>query len=148
MKTANIKNFAPTAVKNSGDAKEWAYCSYRGIERTKHDSKAYNVASDVEINEEKISIKASKFSLMSGKLCNGLTEFDDIWKLYETNVHSNKFVYITEDFTAYEMNISEFKTFVYKFCRTEKESKKNGGTTKIRCKTETKEMLEWFQVKA
>ena len=148
MKTTNIKNFAPANVKNSGDAKEWAYCSYRGIERVKHDSKPYNVASDVEINEEKISIKASKFSLMSGKLCNGLTDFDKIWELYETNTHSNKFVYITEDFTAYEMNITEFKTFIYTFCKTEKESEKNGGAVKIRCKTESKKMIEWFQAKA
>ena len=148
MKTTNIKRFAPTEVKNAGDAKEWAYCSYRGIERTKHDAKPYNVASDLEINEEKISIKASKFSLMSGKLCNGLTSFDEIWKLYETNTHSNKVVYITEDFTAYEMTITEFKTFVYTFCKTEKESEKNGGAIKIRCKTESKKMIEWFQAKA
>lgn len=148
MKTTNIKRFAPTEVKNAGDAKEWAYCSYRGIERTKHDAKPYNVASDLEINEEKISIKASKFSLMSGKLCNGLTSFDEIWELYETNTHSNKVVYITEDFTAYEMTITEFKTFVYTFCKTEKESEKNGGAIKIRCKTESKKMIEWFQAKA
>lgn len=146
MKSANIKNFAPANVKNNGDAKEWAYCSYRGIERTTHDSKAYNVASDVEVGEEKISIKASKFSLMSGKLCNGLTEFNEIWTLYETNVHSNKFVYITEDFTAYEMTITEFKNFVFEFCKTEKESEKNGGAVKIRCKAESKKIIEWLEI--
>lgn len=145
MKSANLKNFVPANVKNAGDAREWAYCAYRGINRTKHDSAPYNVASDVVIGEEKISIKASKFSLMSGKLCNGLTEFNAIWELYEANVHSNKFVYITEDFTAYEMTIAEFKSFVFEFCKTEKESEKNGGAMKIRCKTESKKVIAWFE---
>ena len=145
MKTANLKNFVPASAKNAGDAKEWAYCSYRGIERTKHDAMPYNLGSDVEIGEEKISIKSSKFSLMSGRLCNGLTEFNAIWELYELNVHSNKFVYITEDFIAYEMTITEFKTFVYEFCKTERESEKNGGAVKIRCKTESKKFIAWLE---
>ena len=44
-----------------------------------------------------------------------------------------------------EMNKEEFKRFVYAFCKTERESSKNGGAMKIRCKEETRKMVEWFE---
>ena len=145
MKTANIMRFAPANVKNEGDRREWAICGFEGIKRVKHDSKAYNVASDIEVGNRKISVKASKFSLMSGSLCEGYTTFEEIWKLYETKCHSNEWAYITKDYTAYFMNKAEFKDFVFQFCVTEKESEKNGGAVKIRCRTETQKMINWLQ---
>lgn len=148
MKTANIRNFVPAGVKNAGDAREWAYCAYAGVERKKHDAGAYDRDSDVNVGDRHISIKASKFSLMSGSLCEGLTDFDSIWNLYASKVHSNTFVYIDVDYTAYEMTLVEFKAFVYAFCKTERESMKNGGATKIRCKAESKKMIEWLQARA
>lgn len=149
MKAENILKFAPTAeVKNNGVRREWAVCAYAGIERTKHDHTAYDKDSDVNIGNRHISIKASKFSLMSGSLCEGRTEFDAIWELYATKKHSNEWCYMTEDFTAYFMNEAEFKEFVYKFCHVEKDSKKNGGYSKIRCTKENAEMREWLQARA
>lgn len=148
MKAINIQQFAPTNAKNNGDRREWAVCSYVGIERTKHDSKAYDKDSDVNVGDRHISIKASKFTLMSGTLCEGLTEFDAIWNLYVTKKHSNEWCYMTEDFTAYFMTEAEFKEFVYRFCKVEKDSQKNGGHSKIRCREETKEMLRWLEARA
>lgn len=134
-------------VKNAGVAREWAVCRYYGICRTKHDSSAYDVDSDVNFGEKHISVKAEKFTLMSGKLCNGEETFDGIWALYESKVHSNTFAYVTKDGCVYEMNIHEFKEFVYEFCRLERESSKNGGYMKIRCRCESKYMIEWLQEK-
>ena len=145
MKAINLLNWKPATIKNEGDAREWALCSYMGIERVKHDTTAYNKASDVDTGDRHISVKASKFSLMSGRLCEGKTEFDAIWNLYADNTHSNEWCYMTADYTAYMMNLEEFKRFVYAFCKVEKESEKNGGACKIRCKSESKAMLRWLE---
>lgn len=131
--------------KNAGDAREWGVCAYYGIERTSHDSLAYDKGSDVEAGEKHISVKASKFSLMSGRLCEGRETFDEIWDLYAERTHSNTWAYVCKDGTTYEMNKEEFKRFVYAFCKTERESSKNGGAMKIRCKEETRKMVEWFE---
>lgn len=137
-------NLTPVSAKNAGIAREWALCQHYGIERTKHDHTAYNVASDVDAGEKQISVKSSKFTLMNGKFCNGCEDFDGIWNIYKTNVHSNTFVYITLDFIAYEMNIEEFERFVYAFCFVDRDSQSNGGRCKIRCRSESKKMLAWL----
>lgn len=148
MKSVKLAGFAPDGVKNAGVRREWTVCAYEGIARTTHDNKAYDKDSDVNVGNRHISVKASKFTLMSGSLCEGRTEFDAIWELYATKKHSNEWCYMTEDYEAYYMNLDEFKTFVYTFCHIERESKKNGGYSKIRCKKETKEMREWLQARA
>ena len=130
--------------KNAGIAREWALCRHYMVERTAHDSLAYDKGSDLDAAGKHISIKASAFTLMSGALCEGLEDFDSIWNLYESRVHSDTFAYITADFTVYEMNITEFKQFVYMFARTERESEKNGGQVKIRCRKESAKMLKWL----
>ena len=133
-----------TISRNAGDNREWSVCAYIGAERTKHDSSDYRNSSDIVLGERHISVKSSAFTLMSGNMCEGETTMDGIWNVYERNTHSNEVAYVTEDFTAYFMTIAEFKKFVYAFCRTEKESAKNGGQTKIRCRKESKKMVEWL----
>ena len=81
---------------------------------------------------------------MAGSLCEGREGFDEIWSLYAERVHSNMFAYVTLTGTVYMMNIDEFKSFVYAFCRTERESEKNGGAMKIRCRKESAKMLRWL----
>ena len=130
--------------KNAGIAREWAFGRHYMIERTTHDNVAYNKGSDFEIGTNYYSVKASGASLMAGNLCNGIEDFDGIWNLYETNVHSNIFVYMTNDFVVYEMNIAEFKKFVYAFAHIERESEKNGGAMKIRLRKESGKMLKWL----
>lgn len=130
--------------KNAGIAREWAMCHYYGIERTAHDHSAYDKDSDLCVGNMAISIKASAFTLMSGNLCEGRETFDGIWELYAERVHSNRFAYVTADFTVYMMNLAEFKQFVYRFCTTERESSKNGGALKIRCRKESAKMVAWL----
>ena len=137
-------NRPAAAPKNEGIAREWALCAHYMVNRTSHDSLAYDKGSDLDANGKHISIKASAFTLMAGCLCEGLTAFDDIWNLYASRVHSDTFAYITADFTVYEMNLSEFKRFVYAFARTERESEKNGGQMKIRLRKESGKMLKWL----
>ena len=130
--------------KNAGIAREWALCRHYMVERTSHDSLAYDKGSDLDAAGKHISIKASAFTLMSGALCEGIEDFDGIWNLYASRVHSDTFAYITADFTVYEMNIDEFKQFVYAFAHTERESEKNGGQVKIRLRKESGKMLKWL----
>lgn len=135
-------------IQNAGIAREWGLCAYYGIDRTAHDSVSYDKGSDIETADKNISVKASGFTLMSGSLCEGLSDFDGIWNLYASRVHSDTFAYVTEDGTTYEMNLNEFKEMVYTFCKTEKESAKNGGATKIRCKKESAKMRAWLEARA
>lgn len=148
MTSTNIINWKPTAVKNQGIAREWALCGSKGIERVKHDNGSYDKDSDVNCGSAHISVKANKFTLMSGSLCEGLESFDAIWNLYERKVHSNTWAYVTADFVSYEMNLEEFKSFVYEFCYLERDSMKNGGAMKIRCRAESKKMLKWLEERA
>lgn len=147
MKTTNVRACI-RVHKNAGISREWTWCAYNGIERTSHDHTAYDKDSDLTVGDMRFSIKASGFSLISARLCKGCVTFDDIWNLYEHNVHSNLFVYITKDYIAYIMNLDEFKTFIYSFCYLDRESKKNGGGIKIKCRAESKKMLRWFEEKA
>lgn len=130
--------------RNAGIAREWALCAYYKVERTAHDAQPYDKASDLDAAGKHISIKASAFTLMSGTLCEGIEDFDGIWNLYESRVHSDTFAYITADFTVYEMSLNEFKSFVYAFAHTERESEKNGGAMKIRLRKESGKMLRWL----
>lgn len=142
-------NFAlATTPKNHGIAVEWGICSHYGVERKAHDHTAYDKDSDVNVGDAHISVKSSKFTLMSGNLCEGRTTFDDIWNLYEARVHSNRFVYGTQDGRAFDMDKREFKQFVYQFCILTRESTKNGGQPKIQCRKESGKMLKWLEARA
>lgn len=140
--------YATATAKNHGDAKEWALASFYHIERTTHDASRYDRNSDICVGERNISVKSDGFTLMNGSLCEGLEDFDSIWALYKNRVHSNCFVYVTNDYIAYEMTIEEFEEFVFTFCRTERESTKNGGAVKIRCRHESKKMVRWLASRA
>ena len=142
-------NFAPaSAPKNHGIAVEWGICSHYGITRVAHDHAAYDKDSDVNFGDKHMSVKASKFTLMSGSLCEGRETFDGIWELFAERTHSNTFVYGAQTGKAYEMNLDEFKRFVYTFCTVQRESEKNGGAAKIRCRAESKKMLDWLEARA
>ena len=145
-----IQNLIATAanVKNYGIFAETLYANMCGELNHKFDHIPYDKGSDVTAGNRHISIKSSGFSLMSGSLCEGRESFDDIWTLYETKVASNEWAYITKDGRAFEMNFNEFKSFVYNFCVVEKESAKNGGFSKIRCRKESKKMLRWLEAQA
>ena len=44
------------------------------------------------------------------------------------------------------MNAVEFREFLEVFCHMERESEKNGGGWKVRCRAESKKMLKWFEI--
>ena len=90
---------------NAGDAREWGLCAHYGVERSAHDSKRYDVASDIEVGDKHISVKASAFTLMSGSLCEGRETLEGIWEIFAERVHSNTFAYVTKDGTAYDLPI-------------------------------------------
>ena len=141
-----ITYFAPhiTAAKKA-DAKEWAVAATYNITRVKHDSKSCVIDSDVVAGDKRISVKSARFSLLSASLCVGMTEFDEIWNHFVEIDNANTYAYVTEEFKVYEMNLDEFKAFVYRFCGLDRESSKNGGGVKIRCKHESKAMLQWLE---
>ena len=142
-------NFVPaTTPKNHGIAIEWGICNHYGIQRIAHDHAAYDKDSDVNVGDKHISVKSSAFTLMSGNLCEGRQTFDDIWTLYKAKTHSNTTVYGTQDGRAFEMNMDEFEKFVYVFCKVERESEKNGGAMKIRCRKESAKMIKWLEAMA
>jgi len=141
--TANtIDHISPE--RNAGIAREHDLCASFGIERTAHDSTDYRTSSDICIGERHISVKASGFTLMSGNMCEGEETFEGIWNVYKRNTHSNEWAYVTEDYTVYMMNLVEFEQFVKTFCKVERESAKNGGKMKIRCRKESSKMRAWF----
>ncbi len=145
MYKINISEYEVTVNKNRGTNREWALCEYYGIHRTKPNSDAYNVASDIEIDEMNISVKSSGATLMSGKLSAGCNTFEGIWRRYRKNVHSNTFVYVTNEFVAYFMNINEFSKFIHSFAYLDRESQKNGGQKKIKIRGESRKMVKWLE---
>ena len=137
---------APAAIaKSKADTKEWAVAAHYNVMRTKHDSDSCMNNADVVAGDKRISVKSARFSLLSASLCAGLTDFDAIWNHFEAIDNANVYAYVTEDFNVYEMNTTEFKAFVYKFCGLDRESAKNGGGVKIRCRSESKALLKWLE---
>ena len=142
MNTITINHIS--TARNAGIAREHDLCAYMGIERTTHDSTDYRTSSDICVGDRHISVKASAFTLMSGNMCEGEDTFEGIWNVYKRNTHSNEWAYVTEDYTVYMMNMAEFEKFLRAFGKTERESEKNGGQMKIRCRKESKKMLAWL----
>jgi hypothetical protein len=136
---------AVNECKNVGDNCELAIRRRFGCKPSGHDGRNYMIASDCECGNMRMSIKSSKFTLMSGSYCKDCRDFNDIWNKYEKATHSNVFVYVTLDFVAYFMNINEFRELTYTFGHVERESKKNGGTPKVRFATESKKVINWLE---
>ena len=139
-----LSNCAPAYVHNAGDRRECALALHMGQKWEHHDSKPYHIASDVEAGDMHISVKASAFTLMSGTMTEGRDNLEDILALYMERTHSNTVAYIAADFTAYLMNMVEFTKFVRTFCYVERDSEKNGGGYKVRCRKESGKMLRWL----
>lgn len=133
---------------NNGNTREYAVCRYFGIERDKHDKTPYHKGSDVELADGRnISVKSAGFTLMHGNLCKGCNTFEGIWRRYYRNTHSNVWIYVTKDWTAYIMDKKEFSKFIHLFCSINHESSKNGGHIKIKHRSESKAVLQWFEEK-
>ena len=108
----------------------------------KHDKVPFYMDSDIP--EYDMSVKSSGFTLASGNINMGDT-FDEKLADFCSRVHSNKFAYVTVNMVAYIMNKDEFEKFLRTFAYMDRDSKKNGGLTKIKCRKESKKMLDWFE---
>ena len=127
--------------KNYGSAVQMDYDFMMTGKTRRHDSVPFDTDSDIP--ELEASIKSSAFTLVSAKYIKGDTMAEQ-WADFYSRVHSKKFVYISLKRVAYEMDIDEFKSFVFEWCGMEKESAKNGGGWKVRCKKESDKMLRWL----
>lgn len=70
---------------------------------------------------------------------------------YVTEIALNpaeSYAYITATLTCYEMTKTEFTEFVTEFGTATFESKKNGGSAKIRLGHETTRLLQWLASRA
>lgn len=103
----------------------------------KHDSLRFDEACDVL----DYSIKTSHASLPSVLIGNTIAE--KLADMYKRD-RANKWVYISDDNTAYIMNKCEFTAFVNEFGRLERDSQKNGGGMKVRLLRESSRMLAWL----
>lgn len=137
-----------TDARNAGIAREHAFASACGIEKRHHDRARYDRESDVVAGGIGYSVKAARFTLMSGSACDGRDTLAGIWDLYAARVHSERFVYVSDDWTAYIMTLAEFRTLVFQFCTLERESTQNGGGYKVRFPRETKKVRAWLTSQA
>lgn len=110
----------------------------------KPDSCPYYMDSDIP--ELDMSVKSSRFTLASAR-CMTADTFEGQLDEYANRVHSNKFAYVGQNDIAYIMTLDEFLDFVRTFCTWARESKKNGGGYKIRCRAESKKMLAWLEAR-
>lgn len=129
--------------KNNGDRAEENFDFALNGTISGKDSLSYDVASDVTHNGIGYSVKSNHFTLASAKLILGETMAEKL-DYYFARVHSTKAVYVDNENNAYIMNMVEFRIFLETFATLEKESTKNGGGLKIRCRAETKAMRAWL----
>lgn len=144
MKTINVteieRNYA-----NWGNHAEQCLCYTLTGEIHPHDHVAFDKGSDIETMGG-ISVKSSGFTLASAKVNHGET-FDEKLDDYKTRVHSTVFAYVSLELVAYMMNLSEFEDFIRNFCYFNRESTRNGGGWKIKCRKESKKMLRWLDAR-
>ena len=108
----------------------------------RHDNLKWNEGSDLP--EQHISVKSAKFSLCAGGQLAGDT-MQEMISDYFARVASLIFAYVTKDYKVYEMNASEFREFLEKFGYLSYES--DTKKIKIKAKSESKMMLEWFEAR-
>ena len=101
---------------------------------------------DSDIPEYSMSVKSSGFTLASGKVNMGET-FDEKLADFFGRVHSDKFAYVTVSMVAYIMDRNEFEQFLRTFGYMDRDSQKNGGLLKVKCRKESKKMLNWFEAR-
>lgn len=126
---------------NKGMNKEACLALAKCHELRKHDNVQWYEGSDIP--EYCMSVKSSKFSLCSGGHLKGDT-LSEMLDDFFARVASTVFAYVTEEYEVYEMTATEFRSFLEVFSGLERESTKNGGKIKVKCRAESRKMLEWF----
>lgn len=140
MRKIIIEEFT-SEYKNNGIAKQQALTYSLLGEIRKHDTVPFNQGSDIP--ELSMSVKANHFTLASR--LQGNTKIEMINDFF-SRCHSRQFCYITNNNVACIMDKIEFKAFLEMFTTLDKASEKNGGNVVIRCRKESKKMLQWLGV--
>lgn len=92
-----------------------------------------------------MSVKSDHFTLAAKLNGDNMAEMiDDFFNRTSSTV----FAYVTREMFVYMMNAVEFRAFIETFGVLERESEKNGGGVKVRCKHESKKMLAWLASRA
>lgn len=143
-----MKTYTITAIRtqeNEGINKEQSLNFFHNGKVDRHDNLKWNEGSDLP--EQHMSVKSARFSLCAGGQLKGAT-ISEMLNDYFARVASTTFAYVTCDYIVYEMNAQEFRAFLERFGSLERESSRNGGKVKIKAKSESKAMLEWFKERA
>lgn len=143
MTTITVTDIART-YSNWGNHCEQALAFTLTGEIRKHDHVPFYMDSDIP--EYSMSVKSSGFTLASGKVNMGET-FDEKLADFFGRVHSDKFAYVTVSMVAYVMDRNEFEQFLRTFGYMDRDSQKNGGLLKVKCRKESKKMLNWFEAR-
>lgn len=143
MTTLTVTDIACTSS-NRGIHCEQALAFTLTGEIRKHDHVPFHMGSDIP--EFNMSVKSSGFTLASGKINMGET-FDEKLADFFGRVHSDKFAYVTVSMVAYIMDRNEFEQFLRTFGYMDRDSQKNGGLLKVKCRKESKKMLKWFEAR-
>ena len=143
MTTLTVTDIART-YSNWGNHCEQALAFTLTGEIRKHDKVPFYMDSDIP--EYSMSVKSSGFTLASGKVNMGET-FDEKLADFFGRVHSDKFAYVTVSMVAYIMDRNEFEQFLRTFGYMDRDSQKNGGLLKVKCRKESKKMLNWFEAR-
>ena len=130
---------------NNGINKEQCLDFYLNGRHGKHDNLRWYEGSDLP--EQRMSVKSARFSLTAGGQLKG-ESLEEMLTDFFARVASERFAYVTETYTVYEMNATEFREFMLTFGAIEKDSAKNGGRKKIKAKSESQRMIEWFEMRA
>lgn len=128
MKVRNLKEIERT-YKNNGQHLEQVY----RFTLTGRIEKADN---RLEPDIDNIQVKSARASVCKG------TDYEG----FIINDKATVYAYVVKDGTkAYEMSKTEYIEFVRQFGTVTTESASNGGAVKIRLKSESKEMVQWFE---
>ena len=136
-----------SAKRNHGDACEENFDYMLNGHISGKDSLPFDMASDVEHMGVGYSVKSDHFTLVSARLVVG-DNMADILDQYFARVHSTRWAYVGRNDMAYIMNMAEFRNFIETFGTLERESSKNGGGLKVRCRAESRKMLDWLNERA
>ena len=102
-------------------------------------AKADNVAHSAGGDCGDIQVKSARATVCKGT---------DI-RAYLATDGASRYAYVVQDFSvAYIMNRDIYIDFVQTFGTITQESAKNGGAKKIRLKSESRAMIEWFKERA
>ena len=132
MYTISLKS-APILYKNRGQQKQVDFIYTMTNQITKADNIPYTASGDYM----GIQIKSAKATICKGT---------DI-KSHIKKDAATEYAYVTENRIAYMMNPLEYIDFVNHFATVTTESAKNGGTVKMRFKSETRALLEYLEMR-